>query len=340
MERVRIAVTWLLDFIFRVERWVIPAAALVPVVAAGIWFPLRESEALVAFFRENTFSEGFTFLLAAIIPLLAFVLMRLLNDRGSPARAADLDLPPLFRSDPRSKYLLLFIHGWRGDSESTWRCFPELIVQDNRFDQFDVASIDYPSFMFRRSLDLPALVSWLLDRMRRERFFTKYQAIAVIAHSMGGLVARELYVQSKLSDDVARIVVIVAIGTPHRGADLAKLASVLGIGSRLVRDARPGSSFLDALKTHWNAVAIRPVTHGISSPQDDVVHEDSAHFLCDRMFSYPRWGHRDLAKPASHADDRYSKPAAIVLDAVNSVHWGRLTAPDGGLATTEMNRSA
>lgn len=250
------------------------------------------------------------------IALLFVLPLYLLGLRHFP-KTFKLELPPFIRKSPENKHLLLFLHGWMGDSKNTWERFPELIKQDSQFTSFDILSLPYPTYMFRRSLDLPALVSWLVDNLQRAASLDKYESIAIIAHSMGGLVARELYLQSKLANENVPIKLIIAIGTPHSGTDVATLASSLGIGATLIQDLAPGSKFLSTLKTHWNMVKDRPETHGISSPQDEIVNEDSAHALCDRFFSYPQWSHKEMVKPDSIQDERYSKPTSIVLKKVS-----------------------
>src|SRR5579862_3760848 len=40
--------------------------------------------------------------------------------------------------------LLLFLHGWRGDSDGTWQRFPSLVCNDSALTDVTVLAIDYP----------------------------------------------------------------------------------------------------------------------------------------------------------------------------------------------------
>jgi triacylglycerol lipase len=68
---------------------------------------------------------------------------------------------------------------------------------------------------------------------------TGYERIHVVAHSMGGLVAR-YYVQCLGGD--ARVHTVVTLGTPHEGTTVAHL-----LPHPLVRQLRPGSDLLEEL---------------------------------------------------------------------------------------------
>jgi pimeloyl-ACP methyl ester carboxylesterase len=72
---------------------------------------------------------------------------------------------------------------------------------------------------------------------------TSYSRIHIVAHSLGGLVAR-YYIQ-KMGGDT-RVHTLVTLGTPHRGTWLARLLPRI-IPYRLVSDLRPDSPLLQEL---------------------------------------------------------------------------------------------
>jgi hypothetical protein len=225
-----------------------------------------------------------------------------------------LNLPEYIEEKKENSNLVLFVHGWCGDSQDTWKEFPSLMKNDDKFKGWDILSIDYPTYIARRNLDIHQLVSWILDELRHKHDIGKYKTVAVIAHSMGGLITREIYLQSTLSDVTAKIKVIVEVGTPHKGAKLADLASALGVKRAFIRDLEPGSSFLLGLETHWDCLAKPPITHGIGSPHDKIVSKDSASANCTKVHWYPMWGHKELVKPEDMDDDRYVIPTSIITN--------------------------
>jgi pimeloyl-ACP methyl ester carboxylesterase len=244
---------------------------------------------------------------AVVVPIAALAVP---NIKRSLVTVA-LDFPRPVCSKPENRKLLLFIHGWEGDSQSTWMRFPTLACQDSRFADVDVLAVDYPTFISRRNLNLAQLSEWLNAHLDFGET-GKYQRVAIVAHSMGGLVSREIVILRSLNESQKAIVVVVEIASPHLGAQPAKVASALGISSPLADEMSRGSSFLTTLQTQWQQIKTRPKTQCYTSPQDEVVSEDSATFQCDGFLSYPQWGHREMVKPESRTDDRYSTPVEFL----------------------------
>ena len=203
-----------------------------------------------------------------------------------------LHLPEFSRKEDANTKLIVFLHGWTGDRATTWNRFPQLVLEDPIFHNCDVLSLAYPTFMVRRNLYIPQLVSWLLRQLNANSVLDKYDAVAIVAHSMGGLIARELVIQSRLGQNTTKIRGIVAIGTPHQGAKIATLAKEIGISRGFARSLAPGSEFLASLAVYWNGLEKPPETYGIGSPHDGVVSLESAHFLCAMTDQYPMFGHR------------------------------------------------
>jgi triacylglycerol lipase len=98
-----------------------------------------------------------------------------------------------------------------------------------------VVSVDYGWL----ATDLRTLASRLATEVERVCNQTGYDRVNVVAHSMGGLVAR-YYVQ-RLGGD-ARVNTLVTIGTPHAGTRWAD-----GLRHPILRQLRPGSRFLAEL---------------------------------------------------------------------------------------------
>lgn len=98
-----------------------------------------------------------------------------------------------------------------------------------------VVSVDYGWL----TTDLRTLAARLGAEVNRVCNQTGYERVNVVAHSMGGLVAR-YYVQ-RLGGDV-KVHTLVTLGTPHAGTRWAD-----GLPHPLVRQLRPGSRFLAEL---------------------------------------------------------------------------------------------
>lgn len=91
--------------------------------------------------------------------------------------------------------------------------------------------------------------------------------------------------------------------------DYAQLLDAIRLpGGPLVGELERGSSFLTNLAAAWVQLTPRPVTHCWASPNDWLVSIESAHAGCDRPHTLPALDHRELVKPTSVKEDRYTIP--------------------------------
>ena len=115
-----------------------------------------------------------------------------------------------------NKNLILFIHGLTGSNE-TWKnevtknTFPELLLKDDVIkNNFDIAYFEYYSSFLNikeklsifkslisndkstpKNISVSEISDLLNTRINYE--LENYQSIVIIAHSMGGLIAKKLY---------------------------------------------------------------------------------------------------------------------------------------------------
>jgi hypothetical protein len=138
---------------------------------------------------------------------------------------------------------VLLLHGFL-QTRNVW----EVMEDRLRYDGFGVFSFDLGGLFWRfnsRSLGLLAerigvKIERVCERYGLDRFH-------VVAHSQGGLLARE-YVQQHGGD--RRLKSLITLGTPHHGTPLALLGVWLmagGLLSRVPMQVLPGSPFLRRL---------------------------------------------------------------------------------------------
>lgn len=220
-----------------------------------------------------------------------------------------LELPRIIQTAPNNRALIVFVHGWNGDGTGTWRAFPNLVRNDPRFKTHDILVIDYPTFVLRRELNITDLSDFIGTSLEEDLdIYNRYPTITVIAHSMGGLIARKAVIHHSLGRKPGGFTQLIEIGTPHLGANPSRLAAALGIDDVLVNDMNPKSRFLSELRTNWRKMANKPPSFCIGSPQDLVVPRESAETDCTETLTYPQWSHTDMVKPANRADYRYVAP--------------------------------
>jgi len=142
--------------------------------------------------------------------------------------------------------------------------------------------------------------------------------VVIVAHSMGGLVARA-YLRRHGTARVARVI---TIGTPHHGTALARLAP----GSNARQMSRPGgqpNAWLAQLAADETAQARALITSIYSYHDNIVAPQDSARLPGARNSAYAGLGHVALA-----SDTRVLRQVLLEITIVSEV-GAALLAPHG-----------
>ena len=147
---------------------------------------------------------------------------------------------------------VVFLHGFSGDKNDTWDRLPSLL--GTAVTDWDIYTLGYATTFLPDLLgvwsadpDIPILATMLttqasIDPLRR------YRSLAVVAHSMGGLV-----VQRALLDDAGlagRTKKVILFGTPSAGL---RKASWVAFWKRQLRNMATGSEFISTLRQDWAA---------------------------------------------------------------------------------------
>jgi pimeloyl-ACP methyl ester carboxylesterase len=163
---------------------------------------------------------------AQLVELPFFALTQLF-----PKEPADrIEEPMELAEGPQGRPVVL-IHGM-GGSAGNWELARNLLKVRGRKNIF---RFDYRGHDSMRSV-VPEFENYLraiIDRCSED------MEIDILAHSMGGLVARAALRNSDIRDRVNHMV---TIGTPHQGSHLARLG-----GFNWSKEIRPGSSFMTML---------------------------------------------------------------------------------------------
>lgn len=149
-----------------------------------------------------------------------------------------------------SKAAILFLHGFSGRNYKTWKAFTPHMLNDPFFKGWDIYSLGYPS---AHNLDLPGWVrepsisdiAKLIQTTTRTSF-QHYKILVFVAHSMGGLVAQKICVESK--DISEKVTHLIHYGTPSAGL---KKARPFGFINKQVCDMKLGCAFITDLREKW-----------------------------------------------------------------------------------------
>ena len=188
--------------------------------------------------------------------------------------------------DPEEEPVVL-VHGL-DDPDRVWMNLAPALVREG----FDVWEMQYPN-------DQPVRDSARLF-FERLKTFNKFgtERIMIVAHSMGGLVSREMltnpefaYVEKARKGEVPEVTDLILVGTPNHGSEFARfrvfaefneqwvrtirgkghwLRGILdGIGEARI-DLLPGSQFLTQLNARPYPEGVRmSIITGIATPLDD-----------------------------------------------------------------------
>lgn len=174
--------------------------------------------------------------------------------------------------------VILFIHGFSGNNAKTWGEFPDLLMQSPALSGWDIVSLGYssklePDLVGIWSSDAPIDKLALLFQTTVKSGLSRHKTIAILAHSMGGLV-----VQRALVDNAAfasTVSNLFLFGTPSNGL---RKASPFSFFKPQVRDMGAGSPFITDLRTRWNANFQHPgfVLWTIAGERDEFVPSSSS----------------------------------------------------------------
>ena len=213
-----------------------------------------------------------------------------------------------YRQDGK-RSAIVFIHGFTGNASTTWDTFIHTLLGDNRLSEWDVYSIGYSS---RFVIDLPI---WKTDPQLdvcatgfRTKLthppLDKYGAVAVVAHSMGGLV-----VQRALLDDLSvreKVSHVVLFGTPSGGLKKAGFGRLL---KKQMADMSEGGAFIHKLRDDWNSWFGRGTTFAfkaVAGSEDGFVPAVSSLMVFeDRHREVVPGNHMDIVHPTTTCHPSY-----------------------------------
>jgi pimeloyl-ACP methyl ester carboxylesterase len=132
-------------------------------------------------------------------------------------------------SDPGSGTPIVLLPGYSENAGAMWWFAYKL-----RRRGFRPVLVDFPSTF--RSIE--ANVRFLRERLAALRQSTGSERVAIVAHSMGGVVARALL----LSDPDAHVLTLITLASPFRGTHMARLGALFRMGGSVV-DMCPDSPF-------------------------------------------------------------------------------------------------
>jgi pimeloyl-ACP methyl ester carboxylesterase len=245
------------------------------------------------------------------------------------------------------KNLILFVHGFTGDAEDTWRnanscSFPSLLLNNSYIQShFDIAAYSYFTTLLDLFADAKEKVRWLKSLIRSKthvkernldidelsnilgnhiRFTLEdYDNIYVIAHSMGGLITKNLISKELSESGETKIRLFISLAVPHNGATLSVLGGIIS-GNLQIHNLNPVEGFLSALNQKWVHLDLKPTTKYFYGSYDDIVTKHSA-VAVDKIekdiISVPE-DHNSISKPEDEESLVYKSVTQFIIGEHNN----------------------
>jgi predicted alpha/beta hydrolase family esterase len=201
----------------------------------------------------------------------------------------------------------LFIHGLGGAAESTWGRLPEFLLSAvSPQGGAQAAYYSYPTSLLRLPFSRrPPKIQELADGLRTllNYKFSSFSRVALVAHSLGGLIARRYVIEEVKSGRKPRAEKIALFAVPNNGAQLARAASLISWRHNQLAQLTRVSDLVESINEDWVKCKLDELvdTKYIIGTQDRVVDRFSAagHWGNERSETIVGRGHIDIVKPTS-----------------------------------------
>jgi hypothetical protein len=198
--------------------------------------------------------------------------------------------------------VILFVHGFTG-GRNTWKhatdgYFFDQILQSNSIkDNYDVAVFDYYTHLTnlfpaadslrqklvslfksiqpkaRKNVSIEEISLLLRSQIRFA--LESYSGVVIVAHSMGGLVAKNYIARDLEEGKISKIKLLLSLAVPHLGANLATFGTLL-LNNKQIEDLAPLSEFCPKLNDTWVKYTVKPEIKYFYGAYDSIVSQQSA----------------------------------------------------------------
>lgn len=214
------------------------------------------------------------------------------------------------------KNLLLFLHGFSGESKGTFGIIPDLLQSDSKFDDWAMKPLGYAPVVqpklgkdiWGAILDVDKIAVFLKASIQNK--FKNYDSIAIIAHSLGGLVAQKA-ILSLDSENRNRISHLIMFGVPSNGISPDVLDNQW---NKKYSELSSEGDYIKSLRKEWKDTFNDTYPFKLkvaASTDDEYVSLESCHKPFGKEYrEFVEKKHLYMVKPKSDKDSTY----ALILD--------------------------
>jgi pimeloyl-ACP methyl ester carboxylesterase len=177
-----------------------------------------------------------------------------LSDDHLPPIVEKKEVKKVFRKTENANNVILFVHGFSGDAHNTFGKIPELFSQESRLDGWDMFPFGFNANVnpemgkdvWATVKDINRVSDNLSSAIKHK--FKDYDRIAIVAHSLGGIVTQRAILN--LDDyNRDRISHVLLFGTPSDGITNNAIKK---LWQNKISELISGQPFIKDLRTDWD----------------------------------------------------------------------------------------
>lgn len=204
----------------------------------------------------------------------------------------------IWHKNEGSQNLILFIHGLKGGS-GTWShnestSFPTLISSDPDLSEYDIACFEYFTNFTNFYSNTASLLKRLFTSTKKKEInlpiselsnllvteidlnLSDYKSITIVAHSMGGLVAKSCILKMISYGRARNLTGFISLAVPHSGAMIATVMKNLITNNIQIANLNIFSDETDELNRAWISNPAIPNSKFVYGTNDSYVNKKSA----------------------------------------------------------------
>ncbi len=233
------------------------------------------------------------------------------SEAPEPIKKGQKEVKTSFRESKGANNLLLFIHGFSGEASDTFGSIPDMLMKDSKMDGWDMKPFGYSQYVtpemgkyiWAGIEDIDRISDYLSTSVKYK--FDKYDRIAIVAHSLGGLIAQRAILNFK-EEYQNKISHLVLLGTPSNGIEPAKLSK---LWNNKYQQMSSEGNFITSLRQDWKnkfAGEYPFKLKVVASTDDEFVTIDSCYAPFGKDHQVTIDGkHLSMVKPECENDDCY-----------------------------------
>lgn len=242
-----------------------------------------------------------------------------LNIESKP-KSTEVKKPIISWRDEESDNLILFLHGFSGEASDTFGEIPNMLLKEKDINGWDMRPLGYSQFVNPELGKEIWAGIYDIERIAEELSvsivfkFKEYSRIAIVAHSLGGLVAQKAILKLKPKHR-ERISHLIMFGTPSNGIDANLLEE--NWNKKYVEMSSNGE-FITSLRSSWRETFNDGLPFKLkvaASTNDEYVHYSSCFSGFDEDDCVLVEGdHMRMVKPKSAENDSYQLIVKTLTD--------------------------